>query len=138
GRVTDEKGEGLPGVSIIVKGTSRGTTTDLEGQYTLTIPDENAVIVLSFVGYLNQEIEVGNRTTIDVSLEPDNRVLEELVVVGYGTQKKVNLTGAVSMVDIAKETESRPITSLSAGLSGLAAGRSEEHTSELQSRENLV
>lgn len=122
GRVTDEKGEGLPGVSIIVKGTSRGTTTDLEGQYTLTIPDENAVIVLSFVGYLNQEIEVGNRTTIDVSLEPDNRVLEELVVVGYGTQKKVNLTGAVSMVDIAKETESRPITSLSAGLSGLAAG----------------
>lgn len=122
GKVVDEKGEGLPGVSILVKGSSRGTTTDLEGGFVLSIPDNGATLVLSFVGYLPQEVEVGNRDFVDVSLQPDNKTLDELVVVGYGTQKKVNLTGAVAMVDIAKETESRPITSLSAGLSGLAAG----------------
>lgn len=122
GKVTDENGDFLPGVNIIVKGTSRGTTTDLNGVFTLSVPDENAVLVVSFVGYLNQEAAVGNRTSVDISLQPDNRTLEELVVVGYGTQKKVNLTGAVTTVDIAKETESRPITSLSSGLSGLAAG----------------
>jgi len=122
GKVIDEKGEALPGVSIVVKGSSRGTTTDLQGAFTLSVPDENSVLVFSFVGYLNEEIEVGNRSVIEVALKPDNKVLEELVVVGYGTQKKVNLTGAVATVDIAKETESRPITSLSAGLSGLAAG----------------
>jgi TonB-linked SusC/RagA family outer membrane protein len=122
GRVADEKGEGLPGVSILVKGSSRGTTTDLEGNFTLSVPDDNAVLVFSFVGYLTEEIVLGTRTQVQVALKPDNKTLEELVVVGYGTQKKVNLTGAVSTVDIAKETESRPITSLSSGLSGLAAG----------------
>lgn len=122
GKIVDEKGEGLPGVSVIVKGTSRGTTTNLEGIFNLAVPDENTTLVLSFVGYLTKEVPVGVRSTIEIALEPDNKALEELVVVGYGTQKKVNLTGAVSTIDIGKETESRPITSLSAGLSGLAAG----------------
>ncbi len=122
GKVTDENGEGLPGVSVILVGTSRGTTTDISGAFKLNVPDNNAVLAFSFVGFVNQEIAVGNRTHIDLTLVPDYRTLDELVVVGYGTQKKVNLTGAVSTVDIAKETESRPITTLSSGLSGLAAG----------------
>ncbi|GAA4440344.1 TonB-dependent receptor [Ravibacter arvi] len=122
GKVVDEKGESLPGVSVMIKGSSRGTSTDLDGTFSISIPDDNAVLVFSFVGYLNQEITAGTRTSLDVAMQPDNKTLEELVVVGYGTQKKVNLTGAVSTVDIAKETQSRPITSLSSGLSGLAAG----------------
>ncbi len=122
GKVTDENGDGLPGVNILLKGTSRGTSTDLNGGFSISVADDNSVLVVSFVGYVNQEVVVGSRSNLDISLVPDNRTLEELVVVGYGTQKKVNLTGAVATVDIAKETESRPITSLSAGLSGLAAG----------------
>lgn len=117
GSVKDEKGEGLPGVSVIVKGTSRGTTTDLNGAFNISVPNSDAILVLSFVGYLNQEVAVGNRTNITVTLEPDNRVLEELVVVGYGTQKKVNLTGAVEAVG--KEVfENRSVSNTTQALQG--------------------
>ncbi|WP_149239842.1 SusC/RagA family TonB-linked outer membrane protein [Dyadobacter sp. 32] len=124
GTVKDEKGETLPGVSIIIKGSSKGTTTDTDGNFSIETPDNADVLIFSFVGYTSQEVTIGNQTQLAVTLRQDNRSLDELVVVGYGTQKKVNLTGAVSTVDIGKETESRPITSLSAGLSGLAAGLS--------------
>jgi hypothetical protein len=98
GRVTDETSSPLPGVSVVLKGTQRGTTTDGDGQFKLEVPDASAVIVLSFVGYVTQEINVGSQASLSVSLVPDNTALKELVVVGYGTQKKINLTGAVATV----------------------------------------
>ncbi|WP_420150453.1 SusC/RagA family TonB-linked outer membrane protein [Spirosoma sp.] len=98
GRVTGEKGEALPGVNIVVKGAIRGTNTDGEGRYQLNIPNGEAVLVFSFVGYASQEIPVGNRTTLDVQLLPDNKSLNEVVVVGYGTQSRRNLTSAISTI----------------------------------------
>ncbi|MEZ0608870.1 SusC/RagA family TonB-linked outer membrane protein [Fibrella sp. WM1] len=121
GTVTDEKGEGLPGVSIVLKGTARGTNTDANGQFKLTIPTGNAVLIVSFVGYVRQEIEVNNRSAITVQLKNDDKALDEVVVVGYGTQKKVNLTGAVSTVD-AKTLQYRPTATLANALQGVTPG----------------
>ena len=88
GKVSDaEKGEALPGVSITIKGTSRGATTDGKGDYSIKVPNKNAVLVFSFLGYESQEIEVGNQTIISVNMTADAKSLEEVVVVGYGTQK---------------------------------------------------
>lgn len=98
GRITDEKGGGLPGVSIKLKGSSTGTMSDTNGNYALSLPDGSGTLVFSFVGFTTQEIAIGNRTTINVVLKEENSALSEVVVVGYGTQKKVNLTGAVSNV----------------------------------------
>lgn len=96
GKVTDqEKGEGLPGVSVVIKGTTTGSTTDDKGNYSLSIPNASSTLVFSFIGYTPQEMAINNRTTIDVTLLPDIKSLSEVVVVGYGTQKKANLTGAV-------------------------------------------
>ncbi len=118
GIVTDEVGAGVPGVSVVVKGTQRGTTTNAEGQYTLGVPDNRAILVFSFVGYLSQEVTVGNQNTVNISLKADLKTLSEVVVVGYGTQKKANLTGAVDMItgDI---FENRPMTNLNQGLQGV-------------------
>ncbi len=98
GVVSDESGSGLPGVSIILKGTQQGTVTDAEGRYTLTVPDNDAVLIFSFVGYISQEVTVGSRTSVEVRLEVDQKALEEVVVVGYGTQKAATITGSVSSV----------------------------------------
>ncbi len=98
GRVTEESGEGLPGVSIVVKGTSIGTISDLEGTYTLEVPSENAVLAYSYVGYTTEEVLVGDRTVIDIVMLPDVTALEEIVVIGYGEQKKSLTTGAISSV----------------------------------------
>lgn len=122
GSVKDEDGDGLPGVSIVLQGTSTGTTTDVGGNFSISVPGPESVLIFSFVGYLSQEIAVGNQTQLTVRLQTDTKALEEVVVIGYGTQKKANLTGAVATVDIAAQAESRPITSLSSGLSGLASG----------------
>jgi len=99
GKVTDEKGEDLPGVSIILKGTQRGTVTDIEGKFSLNIPDKSAVLVFSYVGYLQKEIVVGNQTNMTVQLLVDNKTLEEVVVVGYGSVKKADVTGSIVSVD---------------------------------------
>lgn len=124
GTVTDEKGEGLPGVSVVVKGSQRGATTDVSGKYSISVPTGQSILVFSFVGYLSKEVAVGSQTQINVSLQTDTKALEEVVVVGYGTQKKVNMTGAVSTIDMTKVAESRPITSVSSSLYGLAPGLS--------------
>lgn len=97
GVVKDDTGQPLPGVTVLVKGTSIGTVTELDGSYTLTAPEE-AVLVFSFVGYMVQEINVGNQSIIDVTLREDETSLDEVVVVGYGTQKKRDITGAVSSI----------------------------------------
>lgn len=121
GRVTDEKNEGLPGVSVILKGTQRGTVTDADGRYKLDVPDNGATLVFSFVGYLPQEVRLGNQTSVDVSLKTDSKVLDEIVVIGYGTTKKSDLTGAVSGVKEAQLLE-RPAPSLNQALSGRMPG----------------
>lgn len=119
GRITAaESGEALPGVSVVVKGTTLGTTTDDAGRYSLRLPNANTTLVVSFIGYLRQEIEVGGRSTVNLALSVDNKTLSEVVVVGYGTQEKVNLTGAVGVAD-AKRLENRPIANAGEGLQGV-------------------
>lgn len=111
----------LPGVNIVVKGSSHGTTSDADGQYAITIEDENATLVFSFIGYITQEVVVGSRATIDVVLATDITVLEEVMVVGYGTQLKSDIISSVATVDVDKAT-SFPTTNVSEMLRGQAAG----------------
>jgi len=98
GKVSDENGEGLPGVNVSIKGTSRGVATNALGIYSISVVDSKAILVFSFVSYQSQEVVVGNRTTINVSLNTDIKSLNEVVVVGYGTTKKSDLTGSVAMM----------------------------------------
>ncbi|WP_028667661.1 SusC/RagA family TonB-linked outer membrane protein [Runella zeae] len=121
GKVVDETNSPLPGVSIVLKGTQRGTVTDGNGQFKLDVPDANATLIFSFVGYQPQEIAVGNQTTINLTLKGDSKVLEEIVVIGYGTLKKSDLTGAVGSVK-ADQLLERPAPSLTQALSGRMAG----------------
>ncbi len=121
GKVTDEAGEPLPGVSILVKGTQQGTTTNAEGIFTLESPEANAVLVFSFVGYISQEVLADGRKSLDIVLKADNKALEEVIVVGYGTQKKVTATGSVVSVKGAEIVKS-PVTNVSNALVGRLAG----------------
>lgn len=98
GKVTAEDGSALPGVNIIIKGTNQGTTTDIDGNYAIQVPDGNTVLIFSFIGYRQEEITVGARSVIDLAMNPDIQQLEEIVVVGYGTQEKVTLTGSVASI----------------------------------------
>ncbi|GAB3538948.1 TonB-dependent receptor [Spirosoma fluminis] len=121
GRVTDEQGNGLPGVSVVVKGTTQGTTTDVEGRFRISAPDTRAVLVFSFVGYIKQEITVGSQQTISVKLAPDDQTLNEVVVVGYGSQLKKEVTGAVQTVS-AQEIKDLPVSQIGQKLQGRLAG----------------
>lgn len=125
GKVTSQDdGTGLPGVSIVVKGTSIGTTTDAEGQFSLNAPDQNAVLVFSFIGYKTQEVVVGTQTTFDIAMTSDVETLSEVVVVGYGEQKKETLTGSVSQIkgdDIIKSPQPNVSNSLAGRFSGVIA-----------------
>jgi len=98
GKVTGDNGEGLPGVSVAIKGTTTGTATDQNGAYSLTVPGEQSVLVFSFIGYVTEEVLVGTQSTIDVQLVADIKSLQEVVVVGYGEQKRDKITSAVSQV----------------------------------------
>ena len=120
GKVNDEQGQGLPGVSILVKGTSAGTVTDIEGNYTVNAPGA-ATLVFSFIGYITQEIPLGNKTSLDVKMLADTKALDEVVVVGYGTAKKATLTGSVTAVKGA-ELQKAPSTNLSNTLGGRLPG----------------
>ncbi|GAB4040362.1 SusC/RagA family TonB-linked outer membrane protein [Spirosoma gilvum] len=121
GRVTDEKNEALPGVTVLLKGTQRGTVTDADGRYRIEVPDGSATLVFSFVGYVSQEVSVGSQSSVNVSLKADNKTLDEIVVIGYGTARKSDLTGAVSGVKEAELAE-RPAPSLNQQLSGRLPG----------------
>ncbi|KAA0992923.1 SusC/RagA family TonB-linked outer membrane protein [Dyadobacter aurulentus] len=120
GKVNDEQGQGLPGVSVVVKGTSVGTVTDLEGNYTVNVPG-SATLVFSFIGYITQEIPLANRTSLDVKMLADTKALDEVVVVGYGTAKKATLTGSVTAVKGA-ELQKAPAANLSNTLGGRLPG----------------
>ncbi len=121
GKVTDERGEGLPGVSVLLKGTQRGTVTDREGNFSLEVPDEHAVLVFSFVGYVGREVTVGDRTSVEISLEVDQKSLEEVVVIGYGTQSKELISTAITKVE-GKKLEDRPVSNALQGLVGHTPG----------------
>jgi TonB-linked SusC/RagA family outer membrane protein len=111
----------IPGVNVLVKGTSIGTSTDADGNYTINVADRNAVLVFSFIGYLPQEITVGERTVVDVQLVSDITQLSEIVVVGYGTQKRSDITGSVTSVP-KDRLSNLPVTNLSQALQGATAG----------------
>lgn len=98
GTVTDETGSGLPGANILIQGTANGTTTDANGSYSLNVPAENTVLVFSFIGYESQEVAVGGRSRIDISLVPSVEALSEVVVVGYGVQREEAVTGSVASI----------------------------------------
>lgn len=119
GKITDAVSkEPIPGVSVLEKGTSNGTITDVDGAYTLTLKSETPVLVFSFVGYATREVPVNGQQTIDVLMEEDRNQLQEVVVVGFGTEKRVNLSGAVDQVD-SRVLESRPIANIAQGLQGM-------------------
>lgn len=122
GTVTDQGGEPLPGVNIVVKGTTTGTTTNTEGDYSLDVPESDDTLVFNFMGFESREINVDGQSQIDVEMAEEEKSLEEVVVVGYGSQEKTNLTGSVSSVDFSDQAESRPITNVSSSLSGLSSG----------------
>ena len=120
GTVSDAKGP-LPGVSVKVKGSSVGTVTDVNGKYSLNTPDGNGTLVFSFVGYDTREIAIANKSQLDVTLVENQKSLNEVVVVGYGTQKRVDLTGSVGSVS-AKQLQERPAINVEQELSGKIAG----------------
>lgn len=122
GRVTSSSdGTVLPGVNIQLRGTTRGTTTDGQGNYKISLP-ANARLVFSFIGYTNQEVAVGNKNTINISLESNDAELTEVVVIGYGAAvKKIETTGATSRVS-GKDFENLPAQSFDRALQGRAAG----------------
>jgi len=119
--LSGEDNSGLPGVNIVVKGSSVGTVTDIEGRYTLDVPGESSVLVFSSVGFVTEEVAVGTKTVIDLTLNPDITALSEIVVVGYGTQERAKVTGAISTVS-AQEITQTPVVSLDQALQGRAAG----------------
>ena len=121
GKVTDNTGSSLPGVTVLVKGTTQGTITDFDGKYTLSNIPADATLVFSFVGMKVQEIPVAGKNELNVTLEEETIGLEEVVAVGYATQKRVNLTGSVGTVDM-EIMESRPVNSATQMLQGVVPG----------------
>jgi TonB-linked SusC/RagA family outer membrane protein len=135
GMVSDEKGIALPGVNILVKGTTAGTTTNSEGKYTIAVPDENAILVFSFIGFISREVPVGSQTTINITLEDDITQLGEVVIVGYGEKKSANLTGAVETVG-SEVIASQPIVNTSAAIQGVIPGLVVQRSSGQPGQEN--
>ncbi|WP_124980226.1 SusC/RagA family TonB-linked outer membrane protein [Nonlabens xiamenensis] len=121
GRVVTEDGEGILGANVLLKGTGVGTTTDINGDYQLDVPDDQGTLVISYVGYTTQEVPIGGETTINITLFEDLSALEEVVVIGYGTAKKSDITGAVSSVG-AEELNAFPVQTVQQALQGRAAG----------------
>ncbi|SDX90230.1 TonB-linked outer membrane protein, SusC/RagA family [Lutibacter oricola] len=120
GKVTDETNQGIPGVNILKQGTSSGASTDFDGNYSIKVNDTD-VLVFSFVGYKTKSVKVGANTKINVKLEPDVASLDEVVVIGYGTAKKSDLTGSVGVIS-SKDLLKAPITKIGAGLQGKITG----------------
>ncbi|WP_255157835.1 carboxypeptidase-like regulatory domain-containing protein [Siphonobacter sp. BAB-5385] len=123
GTVRDEAtGEGLPGVNVIVKGTSKGATTDATGTFRLDIPDDNAILVFSSIGYQTQELAVGTQTVLNISMKATDQALNEVVVVGYGEQKKESITGAISTISSKDIEKVHGGSTVSSGLAGKIPG----------------
>lgn len=121
GKVTDDKGETIIGASIAIENTTIGVLTDAEGNYSISVPVNTEKLKFSFMGYITQRITIKSENVMNVTLSEGTQALDEVVVVGYGVQKKVNLTGSVASVS-SKDLESRPLTNASSGLGGLLPG----------------
>ena len=121
GRVTNETGETLVGASVILKGTSIGTTTDVSGNYNFDVPNGDGILVFSYIGYATQEVAINNRQIINVTLMPDLRALQEVQIVGYGTQSKAEVTSAIASVS-SEQIKDMPLVGLDQALQGRAAG----------------
>lgn len=121
GKVTDEKGDGLPGVSIVVKNSQLGTSTSVDGTYEINVPDGPQTVVFSFLGYLPQEKVIGSETVVNISLQIDTKSLEEVVVVGYGTQRRADVTAAISSVPM-NEVKDMPVSNVATALQGKIPG----------------
>jgi len=121
GKVTDEAGNSMPGVTILVKGTSEGVASDVDGTYAITVPNRNSVLVFSFLGYTTKEVTVGNQTTINVKLMENVQQMDEVVVIGYGAVKRSDVTGSIVSVNSDEMMKRNPMT-VGEGLQGVAAG----------------
>ena len=99
GRVIDDTKEGIPGTNVSVKGTSIGVITDIDGNYEIRVPNKKSVLIFSFIGFQTQEILIGSKTVLDVTLVDDSKLLDEVVVVAYGTKSKATITGAMATMD---------------------------------------
>lgn len=121
GTVTDSNGQPLPGASIVEKGTTNGVQTDFDGVYSITLGSSNAVLTVSYIGYTTKEVTIGNQQTVNIILEEDFQSLDEVVVVGYGTQERKDVTGSIASVK-AEEISLRPISSMEEGIQGLIPG----------------
>lgn len=121
GTVSDPGGDTLPGVNVLVKGTQKGITTDAQGQFKLDMADSETTLVFSFVGYLNQEVVVGNQTNLTVTLAADTKSLGEVVVVGYGTQKRSDVTAAIASAPLS-EVRDMPVANVATALQGKIPG----------------
>ena len=120
GTVLDVTGTPIVGANVVVKGTTNGTITDMDGKFSLDV-EEGTTLVVSYIGFASQEILIGNQTKISISLEEDSEALEEVIVVGYGVQKKVNMTGSVAAID-SESLSNRPVTNVSTALQGMLPG----------------
>lgn len=122
GKVTDQTGQAIVGATVSIKGTNRAVITDLNGTFSIQITETDKILVFSYIGLKKQEVTIDGRTMINIVMETEFSTLDEVIVVGYGTQKKVNLTGAVSAVKIDEKLASRALTNVSSGMSGLIPG----------------
>lgn len=121
GKISDNTGELIPGATIQIKGTDTGCISDIDGNYIITVPNQNAVLCFSFIGYNSQEVTVGSRTRIDISLEPTSIGIDEVVVIGYGSTRRKDLTGSVSSIK-SESIQNKLVTSLDDALAGGVAG----------------
>ena len=121
GVITDDVGISVPGVNVVVKGTTIGVTSDADGKYAINVPNREAVLVFSYVGFATQEKIVGNQTVINVVLNEDTQLIDEVVVVGYGVQKRATITGSVASIKGAELIKS-PVTNASNALIGRIPG----------------
>lgn len=136
GQVIDSKGETLPGVSVKLKGTTIGVTTDLDGRFTINAADNNSILVFTYIGYVTQEVAINNQTTLNVKLEATNTSLDEIVVVGYGTQRKENLTGAIATIS-ADKLKNKVAVSYAEAMVGQMAGVQIQQTNGAPGNEGL-
>ncbi len=137
GRITDPQGEAIIGANVIEVGTTHGTITDMDGNFTLQI-GENSSIKVSYIGYHEQQINTTGQNAFDIILIEDTQALDEIVVVGYGTQRKVNLTGSVAAVTIDEKITSRSLTNVSSGLQGLIPGLQVSQTTSMAGRDGAT
>ena len=122
GTVTDKAGEPLIGAYVLVKGTNNGSITDIDGKYNLSNVPTNAILVANCMGFKDVEVPVNGKTVVNFQMQEDAVLLQDVVVVGYGTQRKENLTGAVAAIDVAKDLQGRPIADVGRGLQGTTPG----------------